>query len=88
MILLAHESVEAAQQSARELQALGANARKLLAEAVEETGVRRKKLSKAAKDLESAGFLFIRDVGSQWDAEFELSPTLVGEEALDALDES
>lgn len=73
--------------SANLLQTLGPHARKLLAECVEATGVKRKQLSAAAKSLESAGFLFVRDLSSIWDAEYEQSPTLAGEEALEYLDE-
>lgn len=87
MMLIAHESMEQARESAAILVTLGAPARKLLAEAVEATGVKRKQLSKAAKDLETAGFLFIRDTGTIWESQFDLMPTLAGEEALEALEE-
>lgn len=87
MFLIAHESLEHAQESGKLLSALGAPARRLLTEAVETTGVTRKQLSKAAKDLETAGFLFVRDTGNIWESEFRLTPTLAGEEALEVLDE-
>ncbi|OEZ90514.1 hypothetical protein JAB8_19570 [Janthinobacterium sp. HH106] len=87
MMLISHESMEQALESAAILVKLGLPARKLLAEAVEATGVKRKQLSKAAKDLEAAGFLFVRDIGNLWESQFELVPTLAGEEALEALDE-
>lgn len=87
MMLIAHESIEQARESAAILVTLGSPARKLLAEAVEATGVKRKQLSKAAKDLETAGFLFIRDTGTIWESQFDLMPTLAGEEALEALEE-
>lgn len=87
MMLIAHESMEQARESAVILVRLGSPARKLLAEAVEATGVKRKQLSKAAKDLETAGFLFVRDIGNLWESQFELMPTLAGEEALEVLDE-
>ncbi len=86
-MLISHESMEQALESAAILVKLGLPARKLLAEAVEATGVKRKQLSKAAKDLETAGFLFVRDSGNLWESQFELVPTLAGEEALEALDE-
>jgi len=86
-MLISHESMEQALESAAILVKLGLPARKLLAEAVEATGVKRKQLSKAAKDLEAAGFLFVRDIGNLWESQFELVPTLAGEEALEALDE-
>lgn len=87
MMLISHESMEQVLESAAMLVNLGLPARKLLAEAVEATGVKRKQLSKAAKDLETAGFLFVRDSGNLWESQFELVPTLAGEEALEALDE-
>ncbi|WP_219118448.1 hypothetical protein [Janthinobacterium sp. UMAB-56] len=87
MMLIAHESMEQARESAVILVRLGSPARKLLAEAVEATGVKRKQLSKAAKDLETAGFLFVRESGNLWESQFELMPTLAGEEALEVLDE-
>lgn len=87
MFLIAHESAEEARASADVLNGLGAPARRLLADSVEHTGVKRKQLSAAAKALETAGFLFIRDVGTIWASEFELIPTLAGEEALEVLDE-
>lgn len=88
MILIAHETLEQAQESAKVLAALGIHARKLLSDCVEATGVKRKQLSNAAKALESAGFLFVRDTGSIWESEFQLVPTLEGEEALQVLDEA
>lgn len=87
MVLIAHDSLEHVQESAKILVGLGSHARKLLAESVESTGVRRKQLSAAAKALETAGFLFVRDTGNIWESQFELMPTLAGEEALEMLDE-
>jgi DNA-binding IclR family transcriptional regulator len=88
MLLIAHESLEAAQESASILRALGGAARRLLAECVEHTGVKRKTLSAAAHDLEAAGFLFVRDQSTIWSSEFDLVPTLAGEEALEVLEET
>lgn len=87
MMPISHESMEQALESAAILVNLGLPARKLLAEAVEASGVKRKQFSKAAKDLETAGFLSVRDSGNLWESQFELVPTLAGEEALEALDE-
>ena len=87
MVLLGHESMEGVRASAALLKQLGPHARKVLSESVEATGVKRKQLSKAAKDLETAGFLFVRDLSSIWQGEYELLPTLAGEEALEYLDE-
>jgi hypothetical protein len=88
MLLIAHESLQDAQESAGILRALGGAARKLLAESVENTGVKRKALSAAARALENEGFLFIRDNSTIWSSDFELVPTLAGEEALELLDEA
>jgi hypothetical protein len=88
MLLVAHDSMEHAQESANALAAMGVHARKLLAECVEHTGVKRKHLSAAAMALETAGFLFVRDTGNIWEAQFELMPSLAGEEALEILDET
>jgi hypothetical protein len=79
--------MEHARESAAILVTLGAPARKLLAEAVEAQGVKRRQLSKAAKNLEAAGFLFVLDTGDVWESQFELKPTLAGEEALEVLDQ-
>lgn len=87
MHLIAHDSIDQAKDSALALKSLGSNARKLLAEAVESGGVKRKQLSKAANALEAAGFLFVRDTSSIWESQFELMPTLAGEEALEILDD-
>lgn len=86
MLLIVHETEIQAKESASVLAGLGSHARKLLAECVESTGVTRKQLSAAAKSLEDAGFLFVRDTGSIWESQFELRPTLDGEEALQVLD--
>ena len=87
MVLIGHESIQEAEESAQVLSRLGARSYKLLADCVESTGVKRKELSAAAKALEDAGFLFVRDIGNIWDSEFQLLPTLAGEEALLVLDE-
>lgn len=74
------------EQSALCLRKLGAPARKVLAISVEHTGVTRKTLSAAARQLEDAGFMFIRDHSSLWEQSYELVPSLLGEEALEALE--
>lgn len=68
MVLIAHDTLEQAKESAKALAALGSHARKLLAESVESTGVKRKQLSAAAKALEKAGFLFVRDTSNSWES--------------------
>lgn len=87
IVLIGHESIKDAEESAQVLSRLGASSYKLLADCVESTGVKRKQLSASAKALENAGFLFVRDIGNIWDVEFQLLPTLAGEEALLVLDE-
>jgi hypothetical protein len=86
VFLLAHDSVDGLVQSALYLRSLGAPARRILAESVEHTGVTRKSISVAARHLEDAGFMFIRDHSSLWDPSYELVPSLLGEEALEALE--
>ena len=88
MLLIAHESLEAGHESAGILRALSGHARRLLAECVEHTGVKRKTLSAAARELEAAGFLFVRDHSTIWSSDFDLVPTLTGEEALEILEQA
>lgn len=87
MYLIAHETMEEALASSSVLKGLGSAARRLLAESVEHSGVTRKQVSAAAASLESSGFLFIRDKGFVGSPEFELMPSLAGEEALEALED-
>jgi hypothetical protein len=82
-ILLGHDTHGDAVESARQLRSMATPACKLLRECVEHQGVKRKSLSAAARALEDAGFIFIRDIGSIWEERFSLTPSLVGEEALD-----
>lgn len=77
------EDVKAASE---ELMKLGFRARLFLAECVEEQIVTRKKISKAANSLHDAGFIFIRDSGTQWELEWTITPSLLGEEALEFLE--
>lgn len=86
MVLIAHESEEAANHSAALLRSLGTPARKLLAECVEHQGVERTKLSKAANDLEDSGFVFVREIGGFYATGYSIKPSLFGEEALEALE--
>lgn len=88
MLLLAHETQEDADAAARCLSELGASARRLLERCVASQGECRKSLSGAANALSDAGFLFIRDIGDKWSPQFMLCPSLSGEEALEALEQS
>ncbi|HDR9105419.1 TPA: hypothetical protein QDB04_002260 [Burkholderia vietnamiensis] len=87
MFLLSHEDEAAAEASAVLLKGMGGAARRLLAECVEHTQLTRKTLSAAAKALESAGFIFVRDESTIWDEAFVLSAALAGEEALEMLEQ-
>ena len=82
-MLLGHDTYDHAVESAHQLRGFSAPARKLLQECVMHQGVKRKSLSAAARALEDAGFIFIRDVGSIWEEQFSLSPSLAGEDALE-----
>lgn len=83
IFLIGHQSLADAKESAMDLARLSIFAQKLLAEIVEHSGVKRKKLSKAAQDLEDSGFVIARAIGNIGGSEFELVPTLAGEEALE-----
>lgn len=85
-MLLAHESEEDARASAELLRGLGAHARRLLEECVAEQQLTRKQVSTAARLLENAGFIFVRDEGDIFEPKFVLTPSLAGEEALEALE--
>lgn len=85
MDLTFFDSDEDATAAAETLRSLGPAARKLLAESVEKQELDRKSLSSAAQELNNAGFLFIKDDG--W-GNFQLSPSLAGEDALTALEAS
>lgn len=75
-----------AHSAAEDLRALGGRARRLLEECVETQGLTRTAISKACQQLEDEGFVFVRDNGTLYLAEYHLSPTLAGEEALELLD--
>lgn len=81
-----YEDIPAA-ELAETLLTLGRHARKLLEECVEKQEVTRRKASKAAESLYEAGFLFIRDVPDFFEPTVILRPSLLGEEALDLLEQ-
>jgi hypothetical protein len=85
-MLLAHETEEDARASAVVLRGLGGHARRLLEECVAEQQLTRKQVSTAARLLENAGFIFVRDNGDHYAPEFIVTPSLVGEEALERLE--
>lgn len=81
------ETDEALVEAAAQLRCLGSYARKLLAECVATQGITRTAASKAAVALESAGFVFLRDAGNLFEPKIVITPSLSGEEALEALEE-
>ena len=83
---LAFETDDDLTEAVVRLRSLGWRARKLLAELVETQGVTRSAVSQAALTLENAGFIFVRDYGDIFKPKFEISPSLAGEEALEALE--
>ena len=87
MILLAHETVADALAAAVILRGLGNRARRLLEECVESQGVTRSKVSQATQQLDEAGFVFVKEVGDLWETTFVITPSLAGEEALEALEQ-
>ncbi|ENZ78000.1 hypothetical protein [Ralstonia thomasii] len=86
-MLLHYETTADAQAAAFQLQSLGRAACRLLEQCVEAQELKRAKASASAHRLSDAGFLFIRETGDLWRPEVTLSPSLAGEEALDALDQ-
>jgi hypothetical protein len=86
MVLLSHDSEEDARAAARVLRGLGGHARRLMAQCVEEQQLTRKSVSAAARALEDAGFLFVRDEGDLYEEAYALTPSLAGEEALETLE--
>jgi hypothetical protein len=80
-----YEQIPAA-ELVNQLKVLGRHGRKLLEECVEKQEVTRRKASKAAESLYDAGFLFIRDVPDFFEPSVVLRPSLLGEEALELLE--
>lgn len=74
------------EELARSLKALGGHARRLLEECVEHQEVRKRKASKAAEALYDSGFLFIRECSDILEPYVILRPSLLGEEALEAIE--
>ena len=68
-----------------DLHSLGGHGIKLLAECVQDSVIKRSKLSPIASKLESAGFISVRD--DVHSTEVTLRSKLWGEEALELLDE-
>lgn len=88
MVLLAHETEADARAAAEILRGLGNRARRLLEEVVEHQGVTRSKISLSAQQLDESGFIFVRETGDMWEPCFLITPSLAGEEALEALEQS
>lgn len=83
MLLIGHDSLEAAEKSAELLLQMGRAAVRILADCVEHQELKRQTLAKSTQQLESAGFVFIRDVGTVWEHQYVITPSLTGEEALE-----
>lgn len=81
------DSDAALQQAAQDLRALSTAARRLLAQSVEAQELTRKAVSEAARALEDAGFVYVREIGHVMDRDYRITPSLWGEEALEALQE-
>lgn len=71
---------------AAQLRSLGGAARRILEECVEHQEITRTKASKSAERLYDAGFLFIRETNLGFGSEVVLRPSLLGEEALEAIE--
>ena len=81
---LAFETDDELTDAVARLRSLGWRAQKLLAECVATQGITRTAVSRAALVLDDAGFVFVRDKGDMFESKFEISPSLAGEEALEA----
>lgn len=86
MFLLVHGTEEDVKASSTELKKLGSNARRMLSECIEHQIATRKKISSTLESLYDAGFVFIRETGTQWNPELTITPSLAGEEALEYLE--
>ena len=75
------------QHAVATLRALPATAHRLLIECMEHQELVRQRPSAAARALESAGFVIIRDTDGWFSSQVRISPTLAGEEAMLALEE-
>lgn len=85
---LAFETDDELTDAVARLRSLGWRAQKLLAECVATQGITRTAVSRAALVLDDAGFVFVRDKGDMFESKFEISPSLAGEEALEAFDQA
>lgn len=86
IVLLAHESQADADNSAIALKALGPRARAFLAQCVEHQTLTRRTASALAEQLSDLGFIFIREHNDIFHKEVTITPSLLGEEALEALE--
>jgi hypothetical protein len=80
------DSEEDRADAVNKLRQMNASARKMLAQAVESSGITRKKASDSALMLESAGFVIIREIGFMGE-DVKITPTLWGEEVLEVVDD-
>jgi hypothetical protein len=75
------------QHAVATLRALPTTAHRLLSECMEHQELVRQRASVAARALEAAGFVMIRDTDGWFSSQVRISPTLAGEEAMLALEE-
>lgn len=83
MLLIAHETENDVRDSANALSSLGNRSVNLMIDVVTEQGVSKNTISKTILDLENQGFVRIKDASTLWQKSFYITPTLLGEEALD-----
>lgn len=83
MFLISHETDADVIESANLLMSLGVRCINIMIELVTEQELSKKSLSKSILILESNSFLKIIDTSTQWQKSFKITPTLLGEEALD-----
>lgn len=86
MLLIYHDSEDAARESARILRSLGTPARRILEECVEHQEITRTRVSAALQALDNAGFVFVRELEPVFSTKVTVRPSLAGEEALEMLD--
>ena len=86
MLLLAHETENDVIASAEKLKGLGSRARSLLEECVQLQSITRSKLTADIQKLNDAGYVFVREYRDSWKTELTITPTIMGEEALEYLE--
>lgn len=83
MFLIAHETQKDVCDSANSLSSLGNRTINTMIDVVTEQGLSKNTISKSISKLEEQGFVRIKDNSTLWQKSFYITPTLLGEEALD-----